>query len=321
MKYLATHFDEYVSAIDKCNLHPKLQKYYDKFPAYFHNLKNLLFYGPSGVGKYSQMLYSIRKYSPTHLKYEKKLSIVVNKTNIVLKISDIHYEVDLSMLGCNSKLVWHDIHKQITDIIATKSDKIGILVCKNFHAISNELLETFYSYMQDNDINHIKIIYVLISEEICFIPSNIVNCCQIIHVPKPSNKLFVQLLGHKLSSTSSINDVTNIKCEMSAINELKYPYRITCNQIIKTMNNVDTLKFLKFRDLLYDIFIYDLNITKCVWYILTELINAGQIRLANMSDILINTNIFFKYYNNNYRPIYHLERYLFYLISILHEYK
>jgi hypothetical protein len=318
MKYLATHFDDYVSSVEKCNLHPKLINYYKKFPS-LYSLTNLLFYGPSGAGKYSQVLYSIKKYSPSNLKYEKKISLVVNKTNIVFKISDIHYEVDLSLLGCNSKLIWHDLYKQITDIIATKQEKIGIILCKNFHSISNELLETFYSYMQDNNIHQIKLIYILITEEISFIPSNIINCCQVINVPKPSNKHFVELLGHKL--TTPINDITNIKCEISQITELKHSHKITCDQIIKNMNNIDTLDFLKFRDLLYDIFIYDLNITKCVWYILTELTKTNQINLTNMKDILINTNIFFKYYNNNYRPIYHLERFLFYLISVLHEYK
>jgi hypothetical protein len=77
------------------------------------------------------------------------------------------------------------------------------------------------------------------------------------------------------------------------------------------------MKFLKFRDLLYDIFIYNLDITDCIWYILTNLIELKKIKKQNMSNILLKTYSFLKYYNNNYRPIYHLESYLFYLISII----
>ena len=100
-----------------------------------------------------------------------------------------------------------------------------------------------------------------------------------------------------------------------------YPHKIICDKIIKEMIDVDDLKFLKFRDLLYDIFIYNLDITDCIWYILTNLIQSKKIKLTNMSTILLKTYSFLKYYNNNYRPIYHLESYLFYLTSIIHGYR
>ena len=83
---------------------------------------------------------------------------------------------------------------------------------------------------------------------------------------------------------------------------------------------IDNLKFLKFRDLLYDIFIYNLDITDCIWYILTSLTKSKKIKTTNISEILLKTYNFLKYYNNNYRPIYHLESYLFYLTRIIHGY-
>jgi hypothetical protein len=107
------------------------------------------------------------------------------------------------------------------------------------------------------------------------------------------------------------------------ITDLMCPYKIICNKIVKEMVNIDTLKFLKFRDYLYDIFIYNLDITDCVWYILSSLINQKYINTnkGNMSPILLKTYIFLKYYNNNYRPIYHLESYLFYLTGVIHGFK
>ena len=83
------------------------------------------------------------------------------------------------------------------------------------------------------------------------------------------------------------------------------------------MLKIDELKFSKFRDLLYDIFIYNLDITNCIWYILTSLINKKLIKKINLSNVFIRTFNFLKFYNNNYRPIYHLESYLFYLIRII----
>ena len=38
------------------NLHPSLTKIYKDFPDDITHLKNLIFYGPPGVGKYTQML-------------------------------------------------------------------------------------------------------------------------------------------------------------------------------------------------------------------------------------------------------------------------
>ena len=301
MKFLETHFEEYTNAVENINLHPKLDKCFSKFPKTLNKLGNIIFYGPSGVGKYSQMLYSIKKYSPTGLKYEKKLIVTYDKKQYLFKISDIHYEIDMSLLGCNSKLLWHDIYQQIVDILSAKLDKSGIIVCKNFHNIHSELLENFYSYMQDNNSTAINIKFMLITEEVSFIPESIVNCCEIIHISRPTKVLYSKYL-------------------QVGVNELMYPYKIICDKILKEMINIEDLKFLKFRDILYDIFIYNLDITDCIWYILTNLIELKKIKKNHLSSILLKTYSFLKYYNNNYRPIYHLESYLFYLISVIHEF-
>lgn len=321
MKFQETHFEEYISSLNKLNLHPKLEKVYSHFPCSINKLGNLIFYGPSGIGKYSQMLYSIKKYSHSDLKYEKKLSIVFNKDVYFFKISDIHYEIDMSLLGCNSKLLWHDIYQQIVDIISTKTEKSGIIVCKEFHNIHNELLENFYSYMQDNNASNINIRFILLTEELSFIPDNILNCCEVISLSRPSKMSYTKISRQKLPINLKIENITNIKNLHVEINELMCPYKIICDKIVKDMVNINNLKFLKFRDNLYDIFIYNLDITDCIWYIMTSLINQEHIKKPSMSLIMIKTYNFLKYYNNNYRPIYHLENYLFYLISIIHGFK
>ena len=117
MKFFETHFEEYTN---KESIHPKQSVLYNNFPYKLNNLKNLIFFGPPGIGKYTQMLKAIQQYSPSALKYEKKISIMYNKVPYLIKISDVHYEVDMSMLGFMSKLLWHEIYIQIIDIISTK---------------------------------------------------------------------------------------------------------------------------------------------------------------------------------------------------------
>ena len=75
---------------------------------------------------------------------------------------------------------------------------------------------------------------------------------------------------------------------------------------------------MKFRDLLYDMFIYNVDISDCIWYIISTLVNEKKINKECLSPILIKTYCFFQYYNNNYRPIYHMENYLLNLAKIIH---
>ena len=321
MKFLETHFEEYTNEVSKLNLHPKLEKYYSHFPDTLDKLGNIIFYGPSGVGKYSQMLHAIRKYSPTDLKYEKKLSLTYDKKQYFFKISDIHYEIDMSLLGCNSKLLWHDIYQQIVDILSAKNNKTGIIVCKEFHNSHSELLENFYSYMQDNNLIAVNIKYILLTEEVSFIPDDILNCCEIMCISRPTKVSYTKCARQKIPNDLKIENIMNIKYLHTGIYELMNPYKIICDKIIKEMLDVNELKFLKFRDLLYDIFIYNLDITDCIWYILTNLTHLNKINANNLSEILLKTYHFLKYYNNNYRPIYHLESYLFCLTSIIHGFK
>ena len=159
MKFLATHFEDYIKNIDNYNLHPQLKK---SFPDDINDLRNIILYGPPGVGKYSQVLYGIRKYSTTDLKYERKLNIRYGKNAYNIKISDIHFEVDMNLLGCNAKALWNDLYYHILDIISTRQRPVGIIICKNFHKIHSELLDVFYSYMENLNHMNIKLKYIIL---------------------------------------------------------------------------------------------------------------------------------------------------------------
>jgi len=316
MKFLESSFEDYLNSSKTHNLHPNLVKVFNKFPKDVNDIHHMILYGPPGCGKYTQMLNFIKKYSPSELKYEKRIMVTYNKQQYFYKMSDIHYEVDMGLLGCNAKLLWHEIFVQITDSINAKSNKIAIIICKNFHLIHAELLDIFYSYMQKySDTQTMK--FILISEHVGFIPSNIIQCCEILPIPRPTKTNYNKCFHNALPKNMELNTITNcknIQIKMDQINQYKY----ICDKIINQMKDYTNLKHMEFRDSIYDIFIYNLDIAECIWYILETLILNKNIT-NDIDNIFYKTYSFLKYYNNNYRPIYHLESYLFYLISIIHE--
>ena len=135
MKFLENKFEDYIYKVKKNNIHKNKKKILDEYND-IQTLNNLIFYGPSGVGKYSQMLYFIKKFSPSDLKYERKITYVFNnKYEYTFKISDVHFEIDMELLGCNSKLLFNELYHHIIDVCQSKGTKYNLIVCKNFHCI------------------------------------------------------------------------------------------------------------------------------------------------------------------------------------------
>jgi hypothetical protein len=319
MKFHETHFEEYLAANKKANLHPKLEKRWNHFPEKLADLKNVLLYGPQGIGKYTQMLCAIKRYSPSELKYEKKMSVTFNKQSYYIKISDVHYEVDMSLLGCNSKLLWHEIYLQIIDIVSTKTEKVGIIVCKNFHEVHSELLENFYSYMQKNNVHGVDIKYFFLTEQLSFLPDNILQCCEIVCMERPKKAQYQKCIAAPMADVD-VENITNMKNLYATTYSPLASHKMICDSIVRMMLDSENMKFLKFRDLLYDLFIYHLDVSECVWYIVTTLFSQKKIPDKYIPSLMIKLYCFFQYYNNNYRPIYHVESILLYVTSLVHNY-
>jgi hypothetical protein len=308
MKFLESSYRDYINAVDEYDIHNNIiQKY---TPKNIEDLHNTIIYGACGIGKYSQALSIIKEYSNSKLLYEKKILIETNKNNYYFKISDIHYEIDMELLGCNAKVLWNDFFVSVLDILNTKKDKSGIILCKNFHCIDCELLECFYSYIQKNYMYNIKLI--ILTEHISFIPNNILNSCNIIQLARPSKRI------KKLSINKYDSNIKGSKVQITHVNFID----IVITDIINNIKSLETIDFNFFREKIYDLFTHNDNIHEFIYNILERLINE-KILTSNekMNKILLFNYDFLKYYNNNYRPIYHLENYLFNLINIIHEFK
>jgi hypothetical protein len=140
--------------------------------------------------------------------------------------------------------------------------------------------------------------------------------------PKPPS----QQMGSRGLENISPDSLLNMK-EMHSIAKVASPpkevFNIICDNIIDKMRNHETLDIISFRDNLYDILLYGLDVTECLWYILYYFVESeifvdesGEV----LSEIMDKMNAFLKFYNNNYRPIYHLESMFIYLITKIYKY-
>ena len=93
---------------------------------------NILIYGPKGKGKYTLALDIIKQYSESNLNYQKKMTNIYNKNDYNIKISDIHYEIDIDLLGCNSKNLFNILYNNIIDNILLKKKKRRDNIIKKF---------------------------------------------------------------------------------------------------------------------------------------------------------------------------------------------
>jgi len=371
MKYYETSYEEYIRSSRKYDIHPEMVPILSQFPAHLAQCPNIILYGPSGVGKYTVALRIIEKYSPSKLKHFKHMTIhsaanvattSVKNVDWTIRISDVHYEIDFALLGCEPKKVWNDTFFQIIEVISISKERAGIIVCKNFHTIYSELLDVFYSYMQHCRILNVHVAFLFLTEHVSFLPSNIVGCCQIVSVHRPSDEAYLRLAeqgssvnysGTKIFkfenrlSRIGVSDQrlkTNARENMKTISresvmnlkETQYLaladnldqlpkelFNLVCDSIVNEMDVAGAsptttalpMDYAKFRNSLYDILLYGIDITECIWYILNHYVEIGKLDQTRFSEIIPRIHSFLKYYNNNYRPIYHLESIFVYLIS------
>ena len=319
MKFLETSFVDYIESVNHYNLHKKNETLLKNLPQTIEELDNHIIYGPKGVGKYSQSLLMINKYSNSGMKHEKKINILFNKKyNHNFKISDIHYEVDMGLLGCNSRTLWQEIYNHIIDIISSKQSKTGIILCKNFHNIDWELSDIFYNYMNIN-YKVINVKFILLCENMSFLDSRIINKCNVISLARPTKTAYNKILSYKIPTSIKSHEISNIKALKSSVTQLTNPHYSICNRIIEQILDYKNISILELRDNLYDLLTYDLNIEECMWYIIHSLQDNKYIKETQVINVFNELNKFLRLYINNYRPIFHLERYILYLCKVINE--
>tara|TARA_B110000114_G_scaffold184714_2_gene229172 strand:- start:734 stop:1480 length:747 start_codon:yes stop_codon:yes gene_type:complete len=241
--------------------------------------KSILIYGPDSCNKYDYALNLFRSYSPSQLKYKRKVEISVNDTKYYFILSDVHIEVDFELLGNNEQAIWYALYQQI-DIICKERINQCIVLCLNIHKMKDELLELFYVFFRKPHIQ-----FILCTKNISHLPNSLKEKC-IIKCLKHNNKI-----------------------------EIIETYKPLCDPIINIIftHNVD---YLLIRDCLYNLLIHNLDIHECFYYIIQKLLNKDYIKCEEIHNIMDKIGEIMKMFNNNYRTIYHLEHFVIYLMLL-----
>lgn len=306
------------SAIEFLNTHENLNLFQDfSYPLYssffdkIQNIKiqnlesfpNLIIYGGDGIGKYTFAKQILKILSPYELKYQKTVTIQMNK-NIEkkIRISDIHYEIDLQNMIYNTKTIWEEMYYVILDIISSSEFKSGIILIKNFHYITNELLEIFQSFLDCPK----SIRFILLSEQVSFIPQHILNFFQIIPFCNKNEEIKTvnEEKDRMVSKKNLLYKICDNKIE-------KYYMRIVKN-IEKIMN--ENISYIQVRNYLYEILIYQMDFNQIFSHLFSMVFSKNH-KIENIHNFLIQVYPFFYQYNNNYRPIYHLEKIIYHFIE------
>ena len=292
--------------IEKKSIHSELISLFQELRN--HKL-NIIFNGPPGSGKSTQSLFFLKELSPSNLKYDKKITIEHNKNNYNFRISDIHIEIDMQLLGCQSLSVWNNIYNFIMNM--TFITNTFYIVCKNFHMINDDLLTNFDCYMQKNYYKEQFIHFILLTNSVSFINNNILNKCQIINIARPNKTEIKKILKQNYKDYNSLIEYKLPNCIPEFGNKLKK----------KLLDFIILGKFdiIEMRQLLYDLLMYNINPHNVINYITIELIKQNILTNIKIKQYIILVYKFLKLYNNNYRSIFHLESYVVNLIRLIHE--
>lgn len=277
------------------------------FPSNINDLPNIIIYGPPNSGKYYHALSILNKYTKS-VDYlpQKKLELEINKSVEHFQSSDIHYEIDFNLLGTSAKNIWYTFYNHICDILITKTERVCVILIKNFHCIHEDLLNVFFSFMQTNN-HHIKVKYMLLTQQLSFLPNNITSRCSIIKCKQPRKNKIQNNETYNNNFVYYDNHIEESKRLISFMIDFKDTY------MYKNKDAENQYKLL--RDILYDILVKNHNIYRVLQYIAFKLVEMNII--VDHNKLIQDIMDFFKYYNNNYRPIYHLERVSFNIIDNL----
>ena len=141
--------------------------------------------------------------------------------------------------------------------------------------------------------------YIFLTESISFLPDTLLSKCKVLSIPRPSLERH-QALGIVPSS--------NLKASFQHT-------EIDTNKPLfqKILANLHTCTMAELREDLYSILIFDLGVEAFVYYLLTNIKATVSQRSAMVKECVF----FLQYFNNNYRPIYHLEKWMYAILFIL----
>lgn len=238
------------------------------------NDNHFVIYGNNYMKSYHYMLENMKILSPSNLSFSRKTTIETSNQNIVLPMSDIHLEIDFELLGVNEYALFFEIYHHLTENIVLNKKKL-LVVCLHFDQIKKELMEVFYNFL-----NNDRVVFVFIVKDICYMHPYILK------------KSVIKKCKNNDSSNSSVQFHSKI--------DAMIPHIIHENQ----------WSFFQWREKLYELLILNYNIHDCFSYLIECLVKQDYLNYMNIDVFFSKYTDILEKYNNNYRTIYHLERFI-----------
>ena len=292
---------------------------------------NKIFYSNDEKFTYDAIRTDVSRYSESKLRTEHIIPVETTKFTYNMRISDIHYEIDVRLLGCNHRILWDEIYRLIYPIVLSKpvGMRRGIIVLRGFQNVHPDLHSALYGYIQqcrhDKDVD---IVFYIQTTCISFIRDDIRQSCRRVNIIK-TPETFEYIKNYiPISPTKNPQHINNI--DMSELVNDKVHCDIggrlhvrTCDELVRLIGydyavDKDNNIFTDIRNRLYDILFLDIDMNICLWYITTQVIDLFQTSSVQTSEIINAYIRCFIGHNNNYRPIYHLERFILTIVKTIH---
>lgn len=243
------------------------------------NSKHVIVYGNNNINNYCYILNALKNKSQTQLKYSRRVAIHHNVNDVIFNISDVHIEVDFELLGVSEYNIFLELFRHVKENVAINK-KSFYIVCLNFQSIKQELLSIFYTFLDEPTVN-----FILLTTKISFIYDDILK----------------QTIIKKINGDTSV-EAPNIEKNVAAL----------ASFIMKDKKK----SFFDLREILYKFLVLNLDIHDCLQKLIAVLIENEYITLSEINRVLKEYTSFMSKYNNNYRPIYHIESYIVFLINL-----
>lgn len=330
----AKRFDEYLRVAALAPWHPELKcAVFARAPATLAECPHLLFHGVAGAGKYTQALVFLERYSPSRLSVVKKMVVPISGSGddgwgcggsrggssgggsaeeMQVRRSDVHFEVDLSLLGCNTKTLWPILHAHMLETVASGvvggGSGVAVVLCKKFHELPRECMAGFSHYLRDNHMDvggssaalPTRLVFMLLSEEVSFLPAELLDMCVRVPIALPTSVAGAM-------TTAYGNAVLHAKC---ADTWAAYAGQLRASSPTSILQPD---QWQTVRESLYAPIVYNGNVGECVYQTLVRMAAAKAGKededenwkrwIAAALELHIGLN-------RNTRPIFHLERWL-----------
>jgi DNA polymerase III delta prime subunit len=281
------------------------------------DISNILFYGPSNVGKMTLVNSLLNTYYKTQI-IEKTNIIKLNSRDIKFNSSKYYFKIILN--NYYNKKNFDLLIKYLCENNEV-NNKCKLIIIKNIEFIE---LDSFKIVKNIIEKKYNSIRFIFITSKLSKINDFIKGFFLLIRVPKPcKQELFEHIktiyptiskskITKVLKETSELTEIF-MKLEINIINSYNDPYITKSNKLVKLIESKKTSNILKIRELIYDLMAKNYNLNKIYIHIFKSLINSNYDNVTKLNII----KLYSKYNNNNFKNIIHIESLLINIMNIL----